>query len=146
MKHDCDEKQMQCKNLIGTYICICGPGYQRTPDGEACVGKRIPAGALSTLEVTKEGTWALCSWPEPFCPSELTSCHNFQWRAPCLLMICESHELGDCLPLSWPLPILSAHFAIRVEILDVFSISSLYIFVLLCFGVSCTYCPGMYPC
>lgn len=28
---------MECKNLIGTYICICGPGYQRRPDGESCV-------------------------------------------------------------------------------------------------------------
>jgi len=36
-KHDCAEKQMECKNLIGTYICICGPGYQRRPDGEGCV-------------------------------------------------------------------------------------------------------------
>lgn len=76
-KHDCAEKQMECKNLIGTYICICGPGYQRTPDGEACVGKRIPAEeALSESEVTRtKGTWAeslstLCSsWPEPFCSS-----------------------------------------------------------------------------
>lgn len=37
--HDCDSKQMECKNLIGTYMCICGPGYQRRPDGEGCVGK-----------------------------------------------------------------------------------------------------------
>lgn len=40
-KHDCAEKQMECKNLIGMYMCICGPGYQRRPDGEGCVGKRI---------------------------------------------------------------------------------------------------------
>lgn len=40
-KHDCAEKQMECKNLIGTYMCICGPGYQRRPDGEGCVGKII---------------------------------------------------------------------------------------------------------
>lgn len=32
---------MECKNLIGTYMCICGPGYQRRPDGEGCVGKII---------------------------------------------------------------------------------------------------------
>lgn len=37
--HDCDSKQMECKNLIGTYMCICGPGYQRRPDGEGCIGK-----------------------------------------------------------------------------------------------------------
>lgn len=42
-KHDCAEKQMECKNLIGTYMCICGPGYQRRPDGEGCVGKRGPS-------------------------------------------------------------------------------------------------------
>lgn len=46
-KHDCAEKQMECKNLIGLYMCICGPGYQRRPDGEGCVGKRIPAGGFA---------------------------------------------------------------------------------------------------
>lgn len=37
--HDCEEKQMTCKNLIGTFMCICGPGYQRRPNGEGCMGK-----------------------------------------------------------------------------------------------------------
>lgn len=30
---------MMCKNLIGTFMCICPPGMARRPDGEGCVGK-----------------------------------------------------------------------------------------------------------
>uniref|UniRef100_A0A3B5Q922 Fibrillin 2b n=1 Tax=Xiphophorus maculatus TaxID=8083 RepID=A0A3B5Q922_XIPMA len=28
---------MTCKNLIGTFMCICPPGMQRRPDGEGCM-------------------------------------------------------------------------------------------------------------
>uniref|UniRef100_A0A8C4GMH3 Fibrillin 2b n=1 Tax=Dicentrarchus labrax TaxID=13489 RepID=A0A8C4GMH3_DICLA len=34
---DCDSKGMTCKNLIGTFMCICPPGMQRRPDGEGCM-------------------------------------------------------------------------------------------------------------
>lgn len=79
-KHDCTEKQMECKNLIGTYMCICGPGYQRRPDGEGCVGKRIRWKELwvssKWLRQKEPGLWvrvAVCSWIEPFCLSYLMS-------------------------------------------------------------------------
>lgn len=36
---DCDSKGMTCKNLIGTFMCICPPGMQRRPDGEGCTGE-----------------------------------------------------------------------------------------------------------
>lgn len=36
---DCDSKGMTCKNLIGTFMCICPPGMQRRPDGEGCMGE-----------------------------------------------------------------------------------------------------------
>lgn len=36
---DCDSKAMTCKNLIGTFMCICPPGMQRRPDGEGCMGE-----------------------------------------------------------------------------------------------------------
>lgn len=35
---DCDSRGMTCKNLIGTYMCICSPGYMRHPSGEGCIG------------------------------------------------------------------------------------------------------------
>lgn len=36
---DCASRGMTCKNLIGTYMCICSPGYTRHPGGEGCMGK-----------------------------------------------------------------------------------------------------------
>lgn len=36
--HDCESRGMLCKNLIGTFMCICPPGMQRRPDGEGCTG------------------------------------------------------------------------------------------------------------
>lgn len=32
---------MSCKNLIGTYMCICSPGYTRQPSGDGCMGKSL---------------------------------------------------------------------------------------------------------
>lgn len=42
--HDCESRGMLCKNLIGTFMCICPPGMQRRPDGEGCTGTRQQAG------------------------------------------------------------------------------------------------------
>lgn len=39
--HDCESRGMMCKNLIGTFMCICPPGMTRRPDGEGCVGKAL---------------------------------------------------------------------------------------------------------
>lgn len=38
---DCASRGMTCKNLIGTYMCICSPGYTRQPSGDGCMGKII---------------------------------------------------------------------------------------------------------
>lgn len=37
--HDCESRGMICKNLIGTFVCICPPGMTQRPDGEGCTGK-----------------------------------------------------------------------------------------------------------
>ena len=42
--HDCESRGMLCKNLIGTFMCICPPGMQRRPDGEGCTGTEDQAG------------------------------------------------------------------------------------------------------
>lgn len=42
--HDCESRGMLCKNLIGTFMCICPPGMQRRPDGEGCTGTKGQAG------------------------------------------------------------------------------------------------------
>ncbi len=36
---DCASRGMTCKNLIGTYMCICAPGYTRQPNRDSCVGE-----------------------------------------------------------------------------------------------------------
>ena len=109
-KHDCAEKQMECKNLIGMYICICGPGCQRRPDGEGCVGKGIPAQeALSWKWQRTEGMWfseslwALCpSWPGPFCLWYLISWLSVEAPLPLgYLWIAPETSFS---PLKWPLP------------------------------------------
>lgn len=41
---DCASKGMTCKNLIGTFMCICPPGMQRRPDGDGCMGERVAEG------------------------------------------------------------------------------------------------------
>lgn len=40
--HDCESRGMLCKNLIGTFMCICPPGMQRRPDGDGCTGTKDP--------------------------------------------------------------------------------------------------------
>lgn len=42
--HDCETRGMLCKNLIGTFMCICPPGMQRRPNGEGCTGTKDQAG------------------------------------------------------------------------------------------------------
>lgn len=37
--HDCESRGMMCKNLIGTFMCICPSGMTRRPDGEGCTGE-----------------------------------------------------------------------------------------------------------
>lgn len=37
--HDCESRGMICKNLIGTFVCICPPGMIQRRDGEGCTGK-----------------------------------------------------------------------------------------------------------
>lgn len=67
--HDCESRGMMCKNLIGTFMCICPPGMTRRPDGEGCVGK--PQGQ-SLLEQCS------CSKPElTQLPDELNISQRF---------------------------------------------------------------------
>lgn len=37
--HDCDTRGMNCKNLIGTFMCMCPPGMVRKMDDEVCHGQ-----------------------------------------------------------------------------------------------------------
>ncbi|TSR87315.1 Latent-transforming growth factor beta-binding protein 4 [Bagarius yarrelli] len=43
---------MFCRNLIGTYQCICDQGYEATPDGRSCIG----SGSSSPLPQPGDGT------------------------------------------------------------------------------------------
>lgn len=37
--NDCDANGMTCKNMIGSFVCICPPGMQRRLDGRGCTGE-----------------------------------------------------------------------------------------------------------
>lgn len=38
-QQDCHERGMLCKNLIGTFACVCAPGLRPQPSsGEGCTG------------------------------------------------------------------------------------------------------------
>lgn len=57
---DCGSRGMTCKNLIGTYMCICSPGYTRQPSGEGCMGKTCRFALWEMLDPSGELTaWSL---------------------------------------------------------------------------------------
>lgn len=67
---DCESRGMTCKNLIGTYMCICAPGFMRMPNGEGCMGTTATLGFSAKLCAAansantswwRETTWWL-SW------------------------------------------------------------------------------------
>lgn len=50
-QQDCHAQGMLCKNLIGTFACICPLGMQpQLGSGEGCVGEGVPRGTGSTTE------------------------------------------------------------------------------------------------
>lgn len=48
-----------CKNLIGTFMCICPPGMTRRPDGEGCIGKAIRDDVVYSIFLLQERFRAL---------------------------------------------------------------------------------------
>ena len=30
-----------CNNTIGSYVCLCNPGYQLSSDNKACIGEHL---------------------------------------------------------------------------------------------------------
>lgn len=97
--HDCESRGMLCKNLIGTFMCICPPGMQRRPDGEGCTGTRAGWGHSRGVDSVLSGG---SSPPRSFGlhPSYFTSlgsslgsptCHNF-------LSVPLGHTKPPCIP------------------------------------------------
>lgn len=48
---DCESRGMACKNLIGTFMCICPIGMTRRPDGEGCMGECLCIWDLKGLKL-----------------------------------------------------------------------------------------------
>lgn len=118
---------MECKNLIGTYICICGPGYQRRPDGESCVGKKNLWGRSfdcwqwhRTMALNPYGRCVLLG------QSHFPSCYDFLWWSPCLLIIYEFHE--HCHSLRTGLRVFSQPLLLPGLELQMFSLCASFTF------------------
>lgn len=63
---------MTCKNLIGTYMCICSPGYTRQPGGGGCMGKVIIVSyckktAFTCLQTTATRMWNYINSHKKYC-------------------------------------------------------------------------------
>lgn len=84
---DLDECQMpnqcqhKCRNSLGSYRCICPPGYQLLPNGKACHGQCGGAGGVSLPWRDACVPWGVNPVPTVPWMSSLWGCKSFLfWR------------------------------------------------------------------
>ena len=80
---DCDSKGMTCKNLIGTFMCICPPGMQRRPDGEGCMGELKKNNISASLGGSPQSPCNLC-------------CYYWMYSSSSHPLFCTLADLNEC--------------------------------------------------
>lgn len=80
-----DTCQHECKNTIGSYQCVCPPGYRLMLNGKTCQGEKSLECSLLLLDIKNDGgrqekiLWIIVLLAAPLPPYSLVRCQSKQY-------------------------------------------------------------------